>query len=943
MLKKFPYKLLAFLLVIQSVTTFATIPSGYYYFAKNKKKAELKTALRIYSTPLYELDYGSGPGFTWEGFYKTDNRTDTVIDMYSDSIRKFNGFTAVSGMHIEHSLPKSWWGAHENGAYKDLFHLYPADGLTNSTKNDLPLGEVTGTPTLNNGVTKIGKNGFGAYYTGNCFEPADEYKGDFARSYFYISTVYETLSALWQSPMMDNNTWPVWKPWAIDLLLKWHRQDPVSVKELARQENVYAIQGNRNPFIDFPNLAEYIWGADTTKVYPFPVETGAFLVTPRRGTKIDFGVILQTDTRKQKLHLEGANLNTSLPLKIENRQSAFVISLPNVPADSVMKGKDIEITFSPSSAGEYHDTLKISGAGITDTLLVPVKALASADFITLEPANITAVGGTLQWISDPQATDYQLTVYNGDQEAGDLIISAYIEGTSWNKALELYNGTNRTIDLSNYSLQKQSNGAGSFANTLKLSGTLAPKSTYVIVQKQAGAALMAKQNLVTDTILQFNGNDAIRLVRSGVTIDMVGRANAGADVIWGLDLGLQRKSPVTHPSTTFDAAEWKTLPIDSVAFLGAHQMTLLTSSPQFILQTNTGLTTSYDIQTLSPLSTSTYRVVAVKSGGNVAAINTMQIKTAPLDVPLALEATDVTSSGFTARWELSPFAQRYKLSMFQLTGSADTTVTEGFLGVGTTGKPLPTGWTGTASGNYDTSSSSGLAVPSVGLKTNGEWLQTKTYPQPVTYFTFMYRFPSAATGSSFLLDALSGSVWTRIDSIAYKGTTAKTYPPYTFDKSKNYTAFKFTYKKTAGNLAIDDVQARYGSQDTAFFVTPDNLTTDEYVFSGATPFTDYFYKVAAVRDNVTSAYSETIHVRTALGTGFTKTELLNPHIFVAENSVHISGIKSGDIVQLYSLTGNCIGSCRANGETAILRIPKKGICIVRVTGIETNFATKIIY
>jgi len=207
------------------------------------------------------LNYGSGPGFTWEGFFSTDRNADsTVIDMYSPVVRRFNGFGSVSGMHIEHSLPKSWWGAHENNAYKDLFHLYPADGATNSLKNNLPLGEVAGTPTFDNTVTKIGKNGFGNIYTESCFEPADEYKGDFARSYFYIATIYQDLSNLWDSPMMSKNTYPVWTPWAKDLLLKWHRQDPVSEKERARNNAVEAHQKNRNPFIDYPMLAEHLWG-----------------------------------------------------------------------------------------------------------------------------------------------------------------------------------------------------------------------------------------------------------------------------------------------------------------------------------------------------------------------------------------------------------------------------------------------------------------------------------------------------------------------------------------------------------------------------------------------------------------------------------------------------------------------------------------------------------
>ena len=111
-------------LLITTAQLFAAIPAGYYHFAKNKSKNDLKTALKNVSTPLKELEYGSGPGFTWEGFFFTDRRADsTVVDMYSNIERKQTSYAAVNGMHIEHSLPKSWWGAHENMAYKDLFHL----------------------------------------------------------------------------------------------------------------------------------------------------------------------------------------------------------------------------------------------------------------------------------------------------------------------------------------------------------------------------------------------------------------------------------------------------------------------------------------------------------------------------------------------------------------------------------------------------------------------------------------------------------------------------------------------------------------------------------------------------------------------------------------------------------------------------------------------------
>ena len=190
----------------------AAIPAGYYYAADGKSGAALKTALHEIVSSMHTLSYGSGEGATWEGFSRTDRRPDgSVWDMYSGEVRYFDGFKAVEGMHIEHSFPKSWWGAYENNAYRDLHHLFPADGSANSSKNNLPLGEVTGTPGFDNGYSKIGTNGFGTDYIDRCFEPADEYKGDFARAYFYVVTAYENLYDYWQSPMVDNNTYPVWK------------------------------------------------------------------------------------------------------------------------------------------------------------------------------------------------------------------------------------------------------------------------------------------------------------------------------------------------------------------------------------------------------------------------------------------------------------------------------------------------------------------------------------------------------------------------------------------------------------------------------------------------------------------------------------------------------------------------------------------------------------
>ena len=933
------------ILLLQASFLLAAVPSGYYYFVKNKKKAELKTAIHTYCGPLKEFEYGGGAGFTWEGFFSTDRRADsTVIDMYSNTVRKQTSFSAVSGMHIEHSFPKSWWGAYPNNAYKDLFHLYPADASANESKNNLPLGEVTGTATFDNGVTKTGYNGFGAAYTDKCFEPADEYKGDFARSYFYIASVYENLAPLMQSPMVINSsTYPFWQPWAIDLLLKWNKQDPVSAKELTRIETVYALQGNRNPFIDYPDLADYIWGKDTANVYPFPAETEPFLAAPRRGMKLDFGVILQNDTRTQNLHIQGVNLTSDIQVSLIRKSSTLALSTPTIASATALSGVDLGITFQPSTSGWVRDTLLIKGGGMTDSLRIPIVALASADFIALEPTDITPVSGTLQWISDPLATTYKLNVYQGDQQAGDLIISSYVEGSSWNKAIELYNGTGKTVDLSKYSLQKQSNGAGYFGSTLKLSGTLDNGKSYVIVHKLAASDLLAKATLVTDSLLQYNGNDAVALVRSGVTIDMAGQANAGADVMWGVDLTLQRKATVTHPASTFNAAEWTTLAIDSYSMLGSHTMTLSTSANPIVQNLMVPVpTTSYNLTGLSPENTYTYSIQSLRSGVVASAINTMQLHTSALDVPEISDPSDIHYNRFTANWGASPYASGYLLNVFKVTGQADTTVVEGFDNVGSTGTPLPIGWTGNASGNYTTTASTGVASPSVAFKNAKEWLQSKTYPQPVSKLSFMYRFATYVAGASLLVDGENSGNWVRIDSIPCK-TNGKFTPIYQLDKSQGIKSFKFTFNKMpGGNLAIDDVSATYGNQDTVYVLKDASFSAEQALVSNLTENTNYYYAVRATLGTAVSGVSETIGAKTLINTAVSEHAASTVQLLSGKNQLTVSGLRGDELIQVYTLTGVCVYQAKATAAQQKIPLKQSGVFIVKVQNDDYRFTSKVI-
>ena len=136
--------LLAIATIIPSGNALAQIPDGYYDALKDKKGAELKTAVHNIIKNANVLDYGSGYGSTWWGFYSTDNDNGYVIDRYSNNRVKFVSRGAVaSGMNIEHSFPKSWWGGSKNQAYKDLYNLMPSDSKANSSKSNYGMGIVT--------------------------------------------------------------------------------------------------------------------------------------------------------------------------------------------------------------------------------------------------------------------------------------------------------------------------------------------------------------------------------------------------------------------------------------------------------------------------------------------------------------------------------------------------------------------------------------------------------------------------------------------------------------------------------------------------------------------------------------------------------------------------------------------------------------------------------
>ena len=283
--------------------------SGTYYMnADGEKGAALKTAL---CGIIFDRNEGGSLSTAykalWTHFRTTDKRSDgKVWDMYS-SITNYTFGTDQAGTYKnegdvynrEHSFPNSWFGGEVMPMYTDLNHLYPTDGYVNGRRSNYPFGETKGEKyNSKNNFSKLGSCTYPGY-SGTVFEPNDEYKGDFARTYFYMVTCYEERIVDWYTnyginnndknqkdtkdavmATLDGNTYPGLSSWQLFMLMKWAKNDPVSEKEINRNNAVYGIQNNRNPFIDYPGLEEYIWGDKKDVAFSYDNYTSGITTIP---------------------------------------------------------------------------------------------------------------------------------------------------------------------------------------------------------------------------------------------------------------------------------------------------------------------------------------------------------------------------------------------------------------------------------------------------------------------------------------------------------------------------------------------------------------------------------------------------------------------------------------------------------------------------------------
>ena len=367
-------------------------PAGYYSSIEGLQGESLKTTLGTLTRHRLTTLYGYGSkkeNYTWDAFWTTDrNPSDnSVIDMYSTVKRYFNPSdttASVVNCDIEHMFPNSWFGkkAGCKEAYCDLHHLVPADKPANISKSNNGPGVPTDT-IFDNGVWVNGKDAARDNITVFC--PPDEYKGDFARALMYIALTYGD-TVTWTTddatPHMDNSSWQEFTTTTRDLLLGWHRADPVSDKERVRMEAVYRMQGNRNPFIDYPCLVEYIWGDKTGTAVSLASITSAYdkrfvdegctvitepFITAPYGKPVQVGSTQASVAINHTITIKGVNLTSGdLNLSLSGANAdLFSLSTYKISNSSEDLNYDVTVTYTPTAIGEHTATLTFSGCGVT--------------------------------------------------------------------------------------------------------------------------------------------------------------------------------------------------------------------------------------------------------------------------------------------------------------------------------------------------------------------------------------------------------------------------------------------------------------------------------------------------------------------------------------------------------------------------------------------------
>jgi|GEM_PF-6071149 len=355
-------------------------------------------------------------------------------------------------------------------------------------------------------------------------------------------------------------------------------------------------------------------------------------------------VIGQTDS--ETLTVSGAALTSNIDITIEGTYAnMFTVSPEALTQTGGNASGSVTITYNPTAPGTHIATLKLNSTGATEVTRTLNGSSTMSTPIATAASGISDTGFTANWNAVPGTTSYELTVVNrsvSGTPAGDLFFSEYIEGNSNNKAIEIYNGTGTSVNLSGYTVETYGNGSLTASYTLSLSGTLANNDVYVIYNSSAAATIKDKGDISSDVTF-FNGDDAILLKKGSTVIDIIGRIGEDPGSAWTatggfstVDKTLVRKSTVNsgisvNPTSGFPTleTEWEVYNIDETTYLGSHNFSLMTVNESHILGspfTITGETSNF-ISGLESNKNYFYKVIAKNGSYSTPASNEIEVTT----------------------------------------------------------------------------------------------------------------------------------------------------------------------------------------------------------------------------------------------------------------------------------------------------------------------------
>jgi endonuclease I/chitodextrinase len=570
-------------------------------------------------------------------FYGWENGSDQDIsnDFSRDNRLQDNGSGDTYVWNREHVFPKSLANPKLDtdvpGPSTDAHHLRAADRTRNSTRNNRKYGRGSGTSRYSTLDFHEGLDGpnTAAWY------PGDQWKGDAARIIMYM---YLRYGAVCLPTAVGVGSTKFTQDEMIDLFLQWNVEDPVSDIEIARNiyhENStnYAAQGNRNPFIDNPYLATRIWGGNSAEDrwgYYISKDTEA----PTMPTDVTLSnislnsIAISWSASTDNIGVTGYNVYVDGVLEAQTTNTSFTVDnlntnttygftivakdlVNNMSATSALvNGKTLGDTEAPTTPANIvisnlsDSSFKVSWSAATDNNAVSGYEIYVNNSLT---ETTTALFYTVAGLNTSTTYTVEVLAYDADNNkstkstsvnatttAGssngitELFISEYVEPSAGNnKAIEIVNLTGATINLADYSIQKQSNG-GSWVDDYDLgNGSIIPGDVFVIVHIDtqdshllAEADLFGPPNIDTSPFgygspLNFNGNDPIGLFKNGVLIDVIGEDGNSSNHIQ--DKTYRRKGTISEPNTRFESSEWDILDPDTFSGIGSHTYTLSTT------------------------------------------------------------------------------------------------------------------------------------------------------------------------------------------------------------------------------------------------------------------------------------------------------------------------------------------------------------------------------